>query len=161
MDLDKILSLLNAEQLPQEIRGEVRELINILIEAPDNNGALARLLFLIGANKLDPDTQKTISENVMSLVDMAAKELLESIGAGEFGRRKIKRLYVTKINENISDPDIARLSKQIPKKKSEYRWDHGFGSDYMKPSKVKPSVSDFKWHKIGYSPLSGKTYRVK
>jgi hypothetical protein len=161
MDLSKILSLINAEQYPQEIRGEIKELINVLIEEPDNKGALARLLFLIGANKLDPDTQKTISENIMSLVEMAAKELLETIGAGEVNRRKIKRLYVTKMNEGISDPDIARLSKQVPKKKSEYRWDHGFGSDYMKPSKDKPSLSDFNWHKTGYSPLSGKNYRVK
>ena len=161
MDLEKIVSLINAEQLPQKIRGEVRELINVLIEAPDNKAALARLLFLIGANKLDPNTQKTISENIMSLIDMAAKELLETIGAGEVERRRIKHLYVTKMNENISDPDIARFSKQVPKKKSEYCWDHGFGSDSMKSSKEKPKVSDFKWHKTGYSPLSGKTYRAK
>jgi hypothetical protein len=147
--------------LEPALQGQVRELIGVLIETPENAAALERLLMLIGANKLDSETQETVTENLQAAIDLAAKQLLETIGKGEVERRRVKRLYLVKVNESKGDPDIARLSKQLPRRKSEYRWDHGFGSDVMKQGKNKPKVSDYKWEKDGLTPLSGKTYKVK
>jgi hypothetical protein len=161
MDIENILSLVGADKLEPALQGQVRELIGVLIEVPENAAALERLLILIGADKLDLETQETVTENLRAAIDLAAKKLLENIGKGELERRKVKRLYLAKVNESAGDPDISRLSKQLPRKKAEYRWDHGFGSDVMRQSKNKPKVSDYKWEKDCLSPLSGKTYKVK
>ncbi len=161
MEIEKILSLIGADKLEPELQSQVKELIEVLIETPENAVALERLLMLIGADKLDPDTQEKVSENLQVVIDKAAKKLLEAIGKGELERRRVKRLYLAKVNESSGDPDIARLSKHLPKKKEEYRWDHGFGSEVMKSDNNKPKVSDYKWEKDGLTPLSGKTYKVK
>jgi hypothetical protein len=138
---------------------QVKELIEVLIEDPKNAAALERILFLLGVSKLDPDTQETVTENLQAVIDKAAKALLESIGKGEIERRKIKREYLSKVNESGGDPDINKLAKQIPRKKSEFRWDTGIHSDPMKENKSKISKNQYKWVKgTGLSPLSGKNY---
>lgn len=157
MDINKILSLINADQLPPETQGEIKELIGALIETPENAAALERILFLIGVNKLDPETQEKVSENLIAVIDMAAKSLLESIGRGELERRRIKREYLSRVNEN-KDQSINEFAKQRPVKKQEFKWD---SLDPMRFDKRKPKITDYRWTKDGYSPLSGKTYKVK
>lgn len=163
MEIEKILNLIGADQLAPRDQGQIRELIEVLIETPENAAALERLLFLIGANKLDPETIQTVTENLQAVIEVASRELLASISKTDLARRKIKREYLTKINESsVGDPDIANLSNQMPVKKNSYKWDHGFGSDVMKQRKEKSKVTDYKWDKdVGLSPLSGKTYKVK
>jgi hypothetical protein len=159
MDIEQVLSLIGADKLAPELQGQVKELISILIENPENAAALERLLFLIRVPKLSTDTQETVTENLQAAISLAAKALLESIGKGETERRKITREYLSKVNESGGDPDINKLAKLIPRKKSEFRWDTGIHSDHMKENKRKISKNQYKWVKgTGLSPLSGKNY---
>jgi hypothetical protein len=99
---------------------------------------------------------------LLAAIDLAAKKLLETIGKGEVERRKVKRLYLAKVNESAGDATINEFAKQRPQKKSEYRWNSGFGSDVMKQSKGKISKNSYRWNKgDGLSPLSGRTYIPK
>jgi hypothetical protein len=160
MDIEKVLSLIGPDKLAPELQGQVKELIEILIETPENAAALERILFLLGVSKLDPDTQETVTENLQAVIDKAAKALLESIGKGEIERRKIKREYLSRTNEN-SDAAINEFAKQRPKKVGEFKFDSGYGTDTMKENRGKISKHAFKWNKEGLSPLSGKQYGVQ
>jgi hypothetical protein len=160
MNIEKVLELLGIEKYPPDIERQIRELVSILIEQPENAQALETLLRILHVDKLDLETQKTVTENLQAAIDLAAKTLLERIGKPELERRKIKREYLAKINEN-SDSAINEFSKKRPQKKEEYRFDSGYGSDPMRQTKNKPKLSDYKWTKDGYSPLSGKAYKVK
>jgi hypothetical protein len=161
MDIEKVLSLIGADKLAPELQGQVKELIEVLIEDPKNAAALERILFLLGVSKLDPDTQETVTENLLAVIDKAAKALLESIGKGEIERRKVKREYLSKVNESSGDAVITEYAKQRPKKVGEFKFDSGYGTDTMKENKGKISKHAFKWNKEGLSPLSGKQYGVQ
>jgi hypothetical protein len=161
MNTNEILNLLNANQLPPAQQGIIAELIESLIESPSSRNKEA-LLFALGANKLDLATQQTISENLDLVIDQAAETILDSVGKE---KRKINKLYLKNEKEmpvsfGLLETDKVSNLKQVPKK-SDFKWDRGRGSDFMKKSKPeKVKVSDYKWEKTGLSPLSGKVYKT-
>ena len=91
----------------------------------------------------------------MSVVDIAAKDLLQKIGKGEFEKRKITRLYCKRkmVSEaEEGDPEINKLAKLNNHKagvkailKSDYTWRTGYGENPMTESKDKVSKKDFNW----------------
>ena len=128
MNIEKILSLVGADKLSPEIKGQITELLELLIADPKYTPALEKLLTLIGADRLDAPTQKTIKENLMSVIDAAAKELLNEIGPmkavelkqvrrTKFEKQVISRLYcgVDKNKKPLienSDQDIKKVAEQ-------------------------------------------------
>jgi hypothetical protein len=182
MDLSKILELIGADQLAPDAQGQIKECLEILISDPAYIPAMEKTLDLIGATKLDPDTQRTVRGNLRSVIDVAAKELLETVGSvkaaelrqvrrKDFEKRVISLLYCgvakdkTSLIEN-SDQDIERLARTDSGKagkisKTNFKWDSGYGSEPFKATAEKViKASDFKWESDGLSPLSGKTYRT-
>lgn len=183
MNIEKILSLVGADKLAPEIKGQITELLELLIADPKYTPALEKAIILIGADRLDAPTQETIKENLMSVIDVAAKHLLKEVGSAKvseirqirrksFEKKVISRLYCSDKNENEKvlsengDPEIAKLAKQNASRastisKTNFQWDTGFMSDPMKETQDKISKKDHKWDKdTAYTPLSGKVYKT-
>jgi hypothetical protein len=181
MNIEKISELIGANLLAPDVQGQITECIEILITDPSFIPAIEKTLDLIGATKLGSDTQITVRENLRSVIDIAAKELLQTVGSAKaaelrqvrrrnFDKRVISRLYCgvdkdkTPLIKN-SDPDMEKLARTYAGKvgkisKTNFQWERGFMSDPIKQRQDSPKASDYKWEHDGLSPLSGKEYRT-